>query len=142
MNLKNSFEHVWLPFQRQSTNLRKPHMQNKTKMATSYDVFRNMLIPLNMIWYTSYRLQLKRGLFWYRHYPKLHQMVKHRSSRALVWTNLRQISLRVFLFWKNEGKMIIWSKQSQTCWFSWKNYMPHTKVGQKQMFRYNLLKIN
>ena len=43
-----------------------------------------------------YRLQLKRGLFWYRHYPKLHRMVKYGSSRALVWTIRRQITLRVF----------------------------------------------
>ena len=43
-----------------------------------------------------YQLQLKRGLFWYRHYPKLHQMVKYGSSRALVWTIRRQITLRVF----------------------------------------------
>ena len=43
------------------------------------------------------RLQLKRGLFWYRHYPKLHQIVKYRSSRAEFWTNLRQISMRVFV---------------------------------------------
>ena len=44
----------------------------------------------------KYRLQLKRGLFWYRHYPKLHQMVKYGSSRALVWTIRRQITLRIF----------------------------------------------
>ena len=42
------------------------------------------------------RLQLKRGLFWYRHYPKLHEMVKYRSSRAENLTNLREISMPVF----------------------------------------------
>ena len=28
------------------------------------------------------RLQLKRGLFWHRHHPKMHEMVSDRSSRA------------------------------------------------------------
>ena len=47
-------------------------------------------------YFSIYRLQLKRGLFWYRHYPKLHQMVKYGSSRALVRTIRRQITLRVY----------------------------------------------
>ena len=59
------------------------------------------------------RLQLKRGLFWYRHYPKWYQMVKYRSSRALVWTSLRQISLRVFFTLKKLGGMTMWSKRNK-----------------------------
>ena len=34
-------------------------------------------------------LQLKRGLFWYGHHPKMHEMVSDRSSRAESWTDLR-----------------------------------------------------
>ena len=66
------------------------------------------------------RLQLKRGLLWYRHFPKLQEMVKYGSSRALVWTNLRQFALRVLFTSKKLGKMITWSKKKQTCCFSWK----------------------
>ena len=50
------------------------------------------------------RLQLKRGLFWYRHYPKLHEMVKYRSSRAEILTNLRGNSTCVFFIRKNVEK--------------------------------------
>ena len=45
----------------------------------------------------EYRLQLKRGLFWYRHHPKIHEMVSDRSWRAANWTDLRKLSMRVFL---------------------------------------------
>merc|ERR1711966_396887 len=73
-----------------------------------------MLYILNDMLYllTNYRLQLKRGLFWYRHYPKLHQMVKYGSSQVLVWTIRRQITLRVFFNSKKSGKMTIWSKKN------------------------------
>ena len=63
------------------------------------------------------RLHLKRGFFWYRHYPKLHQMVEYRSSRALVWTNLRQISMRVFFASRKWGKMTRWSKKHKNVVF-------------------------
>ena len=61
--------------------------------------------------FKKYRLQLKRGLFWYRHYLKLHQMVKYRNSGADFWTNLPQISSCVFFNSKPLGKMPIWSKK-------------------------------
>ena len=65
------------------------------------------------------RLQLKRGLLWYRHYPKLHEMVKYRSSRAENLTNLHEISMRVsFSIQKHVEKMMTWSKKTQTCRFS------------------------
>ena len=73
-------------------------------------------------------------------------MVKSRSSRALVWTNLRRIWLRVFFTLEKCEKIIIWSKKTQKCNIlskkSLRSYIPHTKVGKKQMFRYNLLKFN
>ena len=88
---------------------------------------------LNDYVYFLRRLHLKRGLFWYRHYPKLHQMVKYRSSRALVWTNLRQISLRVF-FTSNKWETLQYGpKKHKHVFFhekSSRNYMPHTKVGK------------
>ena len=45
---------------------------------------------------TFYRLQLKRGLFWYGHHPKMHELVSDRSSRGDNWTDVRKISMRVF----------------------------------------------
>ena len=86
---------------------------------------------------TWYRLQLKRGLCWYRHYPKMHEMVSDRSSRADFWTNLRQISLRVFFALKKWGKMSILSKKTHKQVVVrekkyLRSYMPHTKVGQNK----------
>ena len=96
--------------------------------------------------YTIYRLQLKRGLFWYRNYPKLHEMVKYRSSRALDWTNRSGISRRVFFNSKKCWKMIIWSKKTQKCCFSWKKIFekPHAshQICKKWKFRYNLIEFN
>ena len=92
------------------------------------------------------RLQLKRGLFWYRNYPKLHEMVKYRSSRALVWTNRSGISRRIFFNSKKCWKIIIWSKKTQQCCFLEKKYlrskMPHTKNGKTHFSRWNQLTIN
>ena len=51
-----------------------------------------------------YRLQLKRGLFWYRHHPKMHEMVSDRSSGAKNCTDLRKMSMRVFFDSKNVEK--------------------------------------
>ena len=79
------------------------------------------------------RLQLKRGLFWYRNYPTLHEISKYRSSRADLWTNLRQNSLRVLFLWKNKEKYKIVQKNTKLLFFvkkSLRSYMPHTKVGQ------------
>ena len=75
-------------------------------------VFWSYLININN------RLQLRRGLFWYRNYQNLHQMVKYRSWQALVWTNLRQISLRIFFNSRKLGKITTWSKNTQKCNFS------------------------
>ena len=41
------------------------------------------------------RFQLKRGLFWYRHRPKMHEMVLDRSSRADFLTKVRKNSMRI-----------------------------------------------
>ena len=45
---------------------------------------------------TCFTLQLKRGLFWYGHHPKMHEVVSDRSSRA-EWTDLRKIAMHIFL---------------------------------------------
>ena len=83
------------------------------------------------------RLQLKRGLFWYRHHPNMHEMVSVRSSRAETWTDLRKISMRVFFNSKKCGKMIIWYQKTQTCSFSWTNFLRSytgpTKVGKNNL---------
>ena len=65
----------------------------------------------------KYRLQLKRGLFWYWHHPKMHEMVSDRSSRAENLTDLRKISMRILFKSKKCGKMTIWSKKTQKCHF-------------------------
>ena len=95
------------------------------------------------------RLQLKPRLFWYRNYQKLHEMVKYRSSRAETWTNRSGISRRVFFNSKKCWKMIIWSKKTQKCCFSWKkslrSKMPHTKFVKNQkldIILLNLIKFN
>ena len=66
----------------------------------------------------SYRLQLKRELFWYQHHPKMHAMVSDRSSRADDLTNLREISMRVFLIRKNVERWQYGQTQTQKCRFS------------------------
>ena len=56
--------------------------------------------------YVRFRLQLKRGLFWYRYHQKNDEMVSVRSSRAENWTNVRKIRMRIFLIrkmWKNNN---------------------------------------
>ena len=45
----------------------------------------------------TYRLQPKPGLLWYRHHPKIHEMVSDGSSRAENWTDPRHISMRIFV---------------------------------------------
>ena len=42
------------------------------------------------------RLQLKRGLFWCRHHPKMHDMGSDPSSRAENWTDPSKHSMCVF----------------------------------------------
>ena len=69
----------------------------------------------------TYRLQLKRVLLWYRFYPKLHQMVTYRSSGTDFWTNLRQISLRVFFTSNKLGKMTMLALQNTNLWFLHEN---------------------
>ena len=59
------------------------------------------------------RLQVKPRLFWYRHHPKMHEMVSDRSSRAENLTDLRKISMRVFFDSNKCGKMIRWFKKKQ-----------------------------
>ena len=48
-----------------------------------------------ILWNES-RLQLKRGLFWYKHHPKVNEMVSDRSSQAENWTDIRKMSMHVF----------------------------------------------
>ena len=80
-------------------------------------------------------LQLERGLFWYGHHPKLHEMVSDRSSRAENLTDLRKISMRVF-FDSEKCEMRIWSKETQQFRFSWnkslRSYTGHTRVGKNK----------
>ena len=42
------------------------------------------------------RLQLQRGLFWYRHHPQMHEMDSDRNSQADHWTDIRKVSMRAF----------------------------------------------
>ena len=48
------------------------------------------------------RFQLKRGLLWYKHSPKIHEMLSDGSSRADLRKGLPEISMRVFLNSENE----------------------------------------
>ena len=50
------------------------------------------------------RLQLKPGLFWYRHDPQMHEMVSDGSSLAEIWTTFRKKSMRVFFCSKHISK--------------------------------------
>ena len=91
-------------------------------------------------------LQDRPRLFWYRHYQKLHEIVKYRSSRAENLTNLREISMRVFFNSKKCEKMTIWSKQIQKCSFSWKQIFekPHAshQICKKWKNEYTLIRFN
>ena len=69
------------------TDMSQPDNQSVTKIYT-----RNMIYNID----NTYRLQLKRGLFWYRHHPNMLEMVSDRSSRADNWTDLRKMSMRIF----------------------------------------------
>ena len=69
---------------------------------------------------------------------KMHEMAKYRSSRADIWTNLRQFSIRFFFNSKKWETMTIWPKTKQNKSFvvkknfeklhashqSWKNKCP------------------
>ena len=93
------------------------------------------------------RLQLKRGLFWYRNYQKLHEMVKYRSSRALVWTNRSGISRRVFFNSKKCWKMIRWSKKHENVVFflekkNFEKQNASSQICKKSKVRYNLITFN
>ena len=73
-------------------------------------------------------------------------MVSDRSSRADCWTNLRQISMCVFFNLKEMRKNYNMVQKTQKAFFvvkkKMRSYMPHTKVENKQMFLYNVLKFN
>jgi len=78
------------------------------------------------------RLELQRGLFWYGHHSKMHEMVSDRSSRAEHWTDLRKISMRVFFNskkWKHANTV---GKKRKNVVFrsnkSLRSYTGHTKV--------------
>ena len=119
------------------------YIERDTYISYKYGMCKRMYY-INI--YTYIRLQLKRGLFWYRHHPKMHEMVSDRSSRAENLTDLRKISMRVFFNSKKCGKMTIWSKKTQKCRFSWKKIFEKLhgpyQSWKKQIFRYNLLKLN
>ena len=101
-----------------------------------FDVIQTVLDAINAIWWYSmlfkrcstqfaetvmqwFRLQLKRGLFWYRHHPKMHDMVSNRSSRADFLANHREISMRVFFRSSKCGEVTIWSNQKHKTSFPW-----------------------
>ena len=98
------------------------HISNKTNL-----IFAGHLIC---------RLQLKRGLFWYRHYPKLHQMVKYGSSRALIQSFVAKLRCASFSIRKNEEKWLDGPKKHTNVDVretkSLRSYMPHTKVGKNK----------
>jgi hypothetical protein len=89
------------------------------------------------------RLQLKRGLFWYWHHPKMNEMVSDRSSRAENLTDRRKISMRVFFYSKNVEKLSYGRKQLKNVVFRWNKYLRSytglTKFGKKQK-TYNPIK--
>ena len=110
--------------------------QNNPRLSWSLSF--GILIYIKIHW--LFRLQLKCGLLWYRHHPKMHEMVSDRSSRAENWTDLRKISMRVSFNSNNVEKWSYGRKKTQKCSFSWTNplrsYTGHTKVGKKQIIRY------
>ena len=63
-----------------------------------------------------YRLQLTRGLFWYRHHPKIHEMVSDRSSQAENW--MGQKNANMYLFNENQ---------------SLRSYMGHANIGKDNL---------
>ena len=101
-----------------------------------HDMFRYGLIPFDMSWYTFYRLQLKRGLFWYRHHPKMHEMVSDRSSRAENLTDFPKFQCASFLIRKNVEKWQYGPKKHKNVVFrgkkSLRSYTGHTKVGKNK----------
>ena len=71
----------------------------------------------NFHWIPKARLQLKRGLFWYRHHPEMHEMVSDRSSRAETWSDLRKNSMRIFSIRTNEENDNMVEKEKKCCVF-------------------------
>ena len=82
--------------------------------------------------YRTISLQLKRGLFWYRHYPKMHEMVSDRSSRADFWLIFVKFKCGSFLIRINVEKWQYGRQKTQTCRFlsnkSLRSYTDHTKI--------------
>ena len=95
---------------------------------------------------TYVRLQLKHGLFWYGHHPKMHEMVSDRSSRAENWTVLRKVSMPFFFNSRKCGKMIIWLNKTQQCSFSWNKNLSEATLTipklEKKKVRDNPFKCN
>ena len=60
--------------------------------------------------YLLFRLQLKRGLFWYEHHRKMHEMVSDRSSRAEISTDFRNkkqfASFVIRKMWKSDHAVV------------------------------------
>ena len=100
--------------------------------GTSLHVFAFILIV--GIYLYSCRLQLKRGVFWYRHYPKMHEMVSDRSYEQIFRPIFAKFQCASFQFEKG-GKMTIWSQNTKIMIFvkqSLRSYVPHTKVGKNK----------
>ena len=97
-----------------------PNSSTPQKSDLLHDALCCMMLyrALQHIMVAKCRLQHKRVLFWYRHHPKMHEMVSDRISRAENWTDLRKISRRVFFDSKKNGKNMIWSKQMHKGRFS------------------------
>ena len=69
------------------------------------------------------RLQVKGGLFWYGHYPNMHEMVSDGTSWVDLHTDLREISVCGFLEAKDKRTHVLWSNQTRTCRVSWKHIL-------------------
>ena len=86
-------------------HLRKMYEQLKHLcFGTWKSAAKNFLCSCKRMQMRLIRFQLKRGLFLYRHHPKMHEMVSDRSLGAANWTGLRKMSMRIFLIRNNVEK--------------------------------------
>ena len=77
--------------------LPRKHVSNASPSSSWLDKYLlcGMRCPATNQSNIAYRLQLKPGLLWYSHHPKLPEMVPDARSRAEDWTDLRKIAMRV-----------------------------------------------
>ena len=95
---------------------------------------------------TKNRLELKRGLFWYRHHPKIHDTGSDGSLRAEDWTTLRKSSMRVFCVSNiMHTNTIVGQQHAQMYFFVnqiFEKLLGPYQSGKKQFIRYNLIEFN